>query len=177
MKYSLCVSCLLTPPKTYASLILRSSELQPHKLNRPQHFESCNCVLQRIQEKTTVGTEIEVKLIPQKYFFRFRFRFDINWTDDLSLSCPHRYFTLNFTFAFAFVTLTVINSEVILFPFALIAVNGSQDPILTPTPQPRNSSLRIFCLLQPGLEWAFLLRRTWSGQKLLPRQFAGLSLS
>ena len=32
-----------------------------------------------------------------------------------------------------------------------------------------------FCL-QPGLGWKFLLRRTWSGEKLLPLQFPGLSL-
>ena len=32
-----------------------------------------------------------------------------------------------------------------------------------------------FCL-QPGLEWKFLLRRTWLGQKLLPLQSPGLSL-
>ena len=35
--------------------------------------------------------------------------------------------------------------------------------------------LRIF-RLQPGPEWKSLLRRTWSGQKLLPLQFRGLSL-
>ena len=58
-----------------------------------------------------------------KIFFRFRFRTDINWTDDLSHSCSHRYFTLNFTFAFAFVILKVINSEIILFRFALISVS------------------------------------------------------
>ena len=32
-----------------------------------------------------------------------------------------------------------------------------------------------FCL-QPGLGWKSLLRRTWSGQKLFPLQFSGLSL-
>ena len=42
--------------------------------------------------------------------------------------------------------------------------------------QPQNSLLRIF-RLQPGLEWKLLLRRTWSGQKLLPMQFPELSLS
>ena len=31
-----------------------------------------------------------------------------------------------------------------------------------------------FCQ-RPDLEWKFLLRRTWSGQKLLPLQFPGLS--
>ena len=44
-----------------------------------------------------------------------------------------------------------------------------------PHPQPQNSLLRIF-RLKPGLEWKFLLRRTWSGQKLLPLQFPELSL-
>ena len=44
-----------------------------------------------------------------------------------------------------------------------------------PHPQPQSSLLRIF-RLQPGLEWKFLLRRTWSGQKLLPLQFPGLSI-
>ena len=58
-----------------------------------------------------------------KILFRFRFRIDINWTDDLSHSCPHRYFTPNFTFAFAFVTLKVINSEIILFRFGLVSVS------------------------------------------------------
>ena len=32
-----------------------------------------------------------------------------------------------------------------------------------PHPQPQNSLLMIF-RLQPGLEWKFLLRRTWSGR-------------
>ena len=45
----------------------------------------------------------------------------------------------------------------------------------SPHPPPQNSLLRIF-RLQPGLERKFLLRRTWSGQKLLPLQFPGLSL-
>ena len=44
-----------------------------------------------------------------------------------------------------------------------------------PHPQPQSSLLRIF-RLQPGLEWKFLPRRTWPGQKLLPLQFPGLSL-
>ena len=45
------------------------------------------------------------------------------WTDDLSHSCPHRHFAPNFTFAF--VILKVINSEIILFRFAIIfCVNG-----------------------------------------------------
>ena len=38
-------------------------------------------------------------------------------------SCPHRYFTPNYTFAFAFVILKVINSEIIFFRFALISVS------------------------------------------------------
>ena len=55
-----------------------------------------------------------------KIFFRIRFRIDINWTDDLSHSCLHGYFTPNFTFAF--VILKGINSEIMLFRFALFSV-------------------------------------------------------
>ena len=44
-------------------------------------------------------------------------------TDDLSHSCPRRYFTLTFTVAFVFVILKVINSELILFRFAFISVS------------------------------------------------------
>ena len=51
----------------------------------------------------------------------------------------------------------------------------SQDPILTPTPNPR-APYKDFCL-QPGLKCKFLLRRSWSGQKLLTLQFSGLPLS
>ena len=58
-----------------------------------------------------------------KIFVRFRFRIDINWTDDLSHSYPHRYFTPNSTLAFAFVILKVINSVIILFRFALMSVS------------------------------------------------------
>ena len=32
-------------------------------------------------------------------------------------------------------------------------------------------------LLEPDLGWKFLQRRTWSGKKLLPLQFPGLTLS
>ena len=63
------------------------------------------------------------KLIPLKYFFTFAFVLLSIGTDDLSHSCPHRYFTPNFTFAFAFVILKVTNSEIILFCFALISVS------------------------------------------------------
>ena len=42
-----------------------------------------------------------------------------------------------------------------------------------PPPTPEFLS-KNFCL-QPGLQWKVLLRRTWSGQKLLPLQFPGLS--
>ena len=66
---------------------------------------------------------MKVKLISREYSFRFRFRMDIDWTDDLSHSCPHRYLIPNFTFAFAFAILKVINSEIILFRFALISVS------------------------------------------------------
>ena len=70
-----------------------------------------------------VDTEMEVKLIPRKYVSLLRFRIDINWTDYLLHWCPHRYFTPNFTFAFTFVILKVINSEIILFRFALISMS------------------------------------------------------
>ena len=43
-----------------------------------------------------------------------------------------------------------------------------------PPPTPEFLS-KDFCL-RPGLEWKFLLRRTWSGQKLLPLRFPGLPL-
>ena len=57
----------------------------------------------------------------------------------------------------------------------LPAFSQTEDQIFTPNPQPQISLLRIF-RLQPGLKWRFSLRRTWSGQKLLPLQFPGLSL-
>ena len=66
--------------------------------------------------------KFKVKLIP-KIVVRFRFRIDINWADDLLHSCSHRGFNPNFTFAFAFVILKVINSEIILFRFALVSVS------------------------------------------------------
>ena len=55
--------------------------------------------------------------------FSHSYSYYINWTDDLSHSCPHRYFTPNYTFAFAFVILKVINSKIIVFRFALISVS------------------------------------------------------
>ena len=58
-----------------------------------------------------------------KLLFCFRLCIDINWTDDLSHPCEHRCFTPNFTFTFAFVILKLINSEIILFRFALISVS------------------------------------------------------
>ena len=64
-----------------------------------------------------------MKINPPKISVRFRFRININWTDDLSHSCPHRYFTPNFSYAFAFVILKVINLEIILFCFALVSVS------------------------------------------------------
>ena len=70
-------------------------------------------------DSATVDTEVKVKNNSPDLFFRFRFRIDIHWTDDLSHSCPHRYFSPNFTFAFAFVILKVINSETILFRYFL----------------------------------------------------------
>ena len=50
-----------------------------------------------------------------------------------------------------------------------------EDQILTPRPQPQKILTNDFCR-QPGLEWKFLQRRTWSGQKPLPLQFPGLAL-
>ena len=74
-----------------------------------------------------VDTEIKVKSNSPKIFLRFRFRIYILiiliGTDDLSHSCPHRDFTLNYTFVFACAILKVINSEIILFRFALISVS------------------------------------------------------
>ena len=71
--------------------------------------------------------EIKVKLIPRKYIFSFSlsylYSYFINCADDLSHSFPHRYFTPNYTFAFAFVVLKVINSDIIVFRFALISVS------------------------------------------------------
>ena len=46
---------------------------------------------------------------------------------------------------------------------------------MSPTPQLQIFISKDFCL-QPGLEWKFLPRRTWSGQELPPLQFPGLSL-
>ena len=67
--------------------------------------------------------DTEIKINSPKIICRFRFRSDTTWTDDLSHSCTHRYFTPNFTFAFAFVILKVINSELILFRFAVVSVS------------------------------------------------------
>ena len=70
--------------------------------------------------------KFQVKFIPRKYFFAFAFILILIGTDDLSHSCPHRYFTPNFTFAFAFafVILKVITVAVeiksILIPKKLI---------------------------------------------------------
>ena len=63
-----------------------------------------------------VDTEIKVKLIPPKYVFALTFVLILIGQNDLSHSCPHRYFTPNFTFAF--VIPRVFHSEIILFPFA-----------------------------------------------------------
>ena len=49
-----------------------------------------------------------------------------------------------------------------------------EGPISTPNP-----TLQFLCkdfYVQPGLGRKFLVRRTWSGQKLLPLQFPGLLL-
>ena len=73
--------------------------------------------------------------------FHFRFRIDINGTYYLSLSCPHRYFTPNFTFALAFTIQKVINSEIILLRFALISVSVRIGP---GKPNQRKVSSRIF---------------------------------
>ena len=71
----------------------------------------------------TVATEIKVKLIPREYFVAFAFALILIGIDDTSHSCSHRDFTPNLTFAFAFVIQKVINSEIILFRFALISVS------------------------------------------------------
>ena len=46
--------------------------------------------------------------------------------------------------------------------------------LITPPPNPELLT-KDFCL-EPDLEWIFLQRRTWLGQKLLPQEFPGLSL-
>ena len=61
--------------------------------------------------------------------------------------------------------------ELAQIPYFRYLIWGSD---FDPHPQPQSSLLRIF-RLQPGLEWKFLLSRTWSGQKLLPLQFPRLS--
>ena len=75
--------------------------------------------------ESTVATESKVKLIPPKYFVAFVFVLILIGTDDF-------FFALIFTwmldpkfdfFAFAFVILKAINSEIILFRFALISVS------------------------------------------------------
>ena len=83
----------------------------------------------RARRLHTVDTESKVKLIPRKYFFAFA---DINWTDDLSHSCPHRYFTPNYTFAFAFVILKAIIRKSYCFASALISVSmvGQKVPLV-----------------------------------------------
>ena len=59
-----------------------------------------------------------------------------------------------------------------LSPLLLAHPQNSQDQILTPPPTPE--FLRKDFCLQPGLEWKVLLRRTWSGRKMLPLQFPEL---
>ena len=71
----------------------------------------------------TVNEALSASKIPVFEFTVCTSWFAHPWTDDLSHSCPHRYFTPNFTFAFAFVILKVTNSEMILFRFALISVS------------------------------------------------------
>ena len=99
---------------------------------------------------STVDTKFKVKLIPRKsssLSLSYLYSYYINWTDDLSHSCPHRYFTPNYTFAFAFVILKVMNSEIILFRCALIEypqmwvwpqvpLGGQPPPPATPVPPP-----------------------------------------
>ena len=45
--------------------------------------------------QNTVATQINVNLIPPKYFVAFAFVLIFIGTDDLSHSCLHRYFTPN----------------------------------------------------------------------------------
>ena len=80
-------------------------------------------LLQLVIPKCTVATEIRVKLIHFEYFVAFAFALIFIGTDDTSHSCSHTNFTPNLTFAFAFVIQKVINSEIILFRFALISVS------------------------------------------------------
>ena len=84
---------------------------------------SCEKFLMQSWRTIPLTRKFKAKLIPHNYFFGFAFALDIDWTDDLSHSCLHRYFTPNFNIAFAFAIPRVINSEIILFRFALISVS------------------------------------------------------
>ena len=90
----------------------------------------------------------------------FRFRIDINWTDDLSHSCPHRYFTPNFTFAFAIVIHQLNNSEIISFRFAFIAVSMVFFPISGRGPEidffPGKQSHKL-SVLKPLTGWSIVI--------------------
>ena len=69
--------------------------------------------------KATIDTEIKVKLIPENVSslsLSNLYSYYLNWADDLSSSCPHSYFTLNYTFAFAFVILKVITVCSLMLP-------------------------------------------------------------
>ena len=57
-----------------------------------------------------------------------------------------------------------VGNDIISNTLTLPAPRSAEDQILTPHPQPQNWIFR----LRPGLEWKFLLRRSWLGQKLLP---------
>ena len=70
-----------------------------------QHTAQSMCF--RIARFSTVATQIQVKLVPPKYFVVLAFVLILAGTDDLSHSCLHWYFTPNFTFAFTFVILKV----------------------------------------------------------------------
>ena len=54
-------------------------------------FSAVSC--ENLRFPNTVDMEIKVKLIPRKYFIAFAFAFDINSTDGLLHSCPHRHIT------------------------------------------------------------------------------------
>ena len=79
----------------------------------------------------------------------------MNWKDDLSHSCPHRYFTPNCTFAFAFVIWAAANGGV---------TNGGLRGVWPPFPEiGRNRPFSpFFCLFCPFPEG---LKSTWKIQK------------
>ena len=107
-------------PQSTVKLVLPSNESYESKTGCNRTLATVLWVPLIFSDGKSIATQIEVKLIPSKYFVAFAFVLIFAGTDDLLHSCSHRYFTPNSTFAFAFVILKVTNSEIIiLFRFAL----------------------------------------------------------